>query len=95
MCPLMKKALAEAVGSCVLVLAILSSKGSAIFVPVSLLGLVYVCGSISGSHFNPAISFASAFRFATTLSVADVLVYVAAQFAGAHVALNIYDHFVK
>jgi len=50
-------ALYEAIGTAILVFAIIVSTGNAYAVTLSLLIAIVMCGPITGAHFNPAVTF--------------------------------------
>lgn len=82
----MRKLLTEFIGTFFLVLAIglTATTGVAnapIIIGLALTVMVYMGGSISGAHYNPAVSVAAAMRGA--LPVRELGGYVAVQIAGA------------
>ena len=102
---LIKKAVAEFIGTLVLVLVacgVASVTGckfpQAGYVATALaFGLVFVAmaysiGNISGCHINPAVSIAM--LISGRMSVKDFFVYIAAQFAGAIAGAGILAYFV-
>jgi aquaporin Z len=87
----MKRYLAEAIGTFVLVLggvgsAVLAGDkigniGVALAFGLSLLAMVYTIGPISGCHINPAVTIGA--YLAGRIAVRDALAYVAAQITGS------------
>jgi glycerol uptake facilitator-like aquaporin len=78
----------EAIGAFFLVLAF-GFTGDALAIGLVLMALVYIGSSVSGAHYNPAVSLA--FFLRRKLSGADFLGYVTSQFIGAFLAaLSIY-----
>ena len=88
-----KKAIAEFVGTAILVfigcgavMCIGCNDGGSVLLVAVAFGLALLCGaytvgSISGGHFNPAVSFAM--LICGKMNVKDFFVYLAAQFLGA------------
>lgn len=84
-----KKALAECVGTMVLVVigcgvamsGSVSTTGIALAFGVALIAMAYSIGNISGCHINPAVSLGM--FVAHRMSLKDFLVYVGAQIVGA------------
>jgi aquaporin Z len=95
--PILSRLIAEAFGTLVLVAAILGSAlftsgdgrdlGIALAAGLAVVVSVYAVGSISGGHFNPAVTLGVA--AAGRLPWRDVLPYIAAQLVGAIVASSI------
>ena len=93
-----KKYVAEAIGTCVLVMfgcgtaMITGCMGAgylttAFAFGLSIVAMAYSIGNISGCHINPAVSFAMLVR--GKLSLNDFIGYVCAQFAGAFVGTGL------
>lgn len=93
-----KKYVAEAIGTCVLVMfgcgtaMITGCLGAgylttAFAFGLSIVAMAYSIGNISGCHINPAVSFAMLVR--GKLSLNDFIGYVCAQFAGAFVGTGL------
>ena len=88
----LNKYLAELLGAFVLIgvgsMAILSSGGSIVAIAfgfgVALLIALYMFGSVSGGHYNPAVTLAQLIR--GEISAADAGGYIVAQLAGAVLA---------
>src|SRR6185369_2642556 len=85
---LMKKYVAEFIGTFFLVLAIgmaVISPGAGELAPIAigtaLMVMVYACGHTSGAHFNPAVTLAAWIR--GRCPVSDVPGYIVAQIFGA------------
>ena len=66
-------------------LSVILRVGEPIPIVVGLLAAIYFGGSISGGHFNPAVSFMMFLK--NSLSATDLPVYVLAQLAGGAAAL--------
>jgi aquaporin Z len=93
---LLKAVLAEFLGTffffSIILNAIANASLGPIAVAVGLLAAVYFGGSISGGHFNPAVS---VMMFAKGNITADVLIlYILAQIIAGLVALSINTYFV-
>jgi glycerol uptake facilitator-like aquaporin len=69
-------------------LYVIVATGNAIAIGAALAIATMVGGSISGGHFNPAVSIMMA--IAGKLSKAELLPYILAQVAGGLVALELY-----
>ena len=88
----LNKYLAELLGTFVLVgvgsMAILSSDGNVVAISfgfgLALLAAIYMFGSVSGGHVNPAVTLAMMLR--GQISGADLVGYIVAQLAGALLA---------
>lgn len=74
-----------------LFLSVIIATGSPVMIALTLLAVILLGGSISGGHFNPAVS---VMMWANgTLSLQDMVMYAAAQVAGGLVALGAYKSF--
>ena len=82
----MNKYLVEFLGTMFLMFVILSI-GEALPIGLALTIAIYLGGTISGGHFNPAVSVAMA--FGNKISMNELLPYVGAQVVGALVALQL------
>ncbi|WNY27832.1 Aquaporin Z 2 [Methanimicrococcus stummii] len=92
-----KKYLAEAIGTMVLVLfgcgsaavagSVLGTFGIAMAFGLSIVAMAYVIGNISGCHVNPAVSIAMLID--KRLSPKDFIGYVAAQTVGAIIGISL------
>lgn len=88
---LVKKAIAEAFGTCVLVfvacgVAVFSNVnfvGTALAFGLVIFAMAYSIGNISGCHINPAVSLAMLLR--KEISLKEFLVYVCSQVVGAFI----------
>ena len=88
----LNKYLAELLGTFVLIavgsMAILSAGGNVVAIALgfglALLAAIYMFGSVSGAHVNPAITFAKMLR--GEISGTDLVGYIVAQLAGALLA---------
>lgn len=81
------KYLAEFVGTYFLVLTVgccvlTGSLGAAIAIGSVLMVMIYALGSVSGAHFNPAVTLAILLSARRLLEVTDALAYVIAQLLG-------------
>ncbi len=75
-----------------LFLSVIIATGSPVLIALSFLAVILLGGSISGGHFNPAVS---VMMWANgTLSMMDMAMYAAAQVAGGLAALGIYKTFL-
>ena len=100
---LIKKAIAECIGTAVLVLVAcgvaVASAGSSWWVATSfafglvIVAMAYSIGNISGCHINPAVSLAMFLN--KKLSLKEFLVYVGAQVVGAFVGALLLAAFVR
>jgi len=108
--PLSRRLLGEALGTCLLIVAVIGSGimatrlspddvglqllENAAATAGALIGLILVFGSVSGAHFNPAVTLVD--RLFGSISTRDALWYVAAQtgggIAGAWVANAMFEH---
>ena len=82
----MNKYLVEFLGTMFLMFVILSI-GEALPIGLALTIAIYLGGTISGGHFNPAVSVAMA--IGNKISMNELLPYVGAQVVGALVALQL------
>jgi glycerol uptake facilitator-like aquaporin len=83
--------IAEFLGTFLLVLAVFASGGNALAIGAALALIVAMIGKISGAHVNPAIS--TAMYMKGSLSLNELLAYVAVQVAGAVSSLYTYRVF--
>ncbi len=91
---------AEALGTAVLVSAILAVSRSAIGVPyfvalgvgLTMAMLVFMVGKASGAHVNPAVTLG--LWSARRIDTAKALIYIGAQFLGAVGAYSLYNYLV-
>lgn len=79
----MHKLLMEFIGTFFIVLSI-GLSGDAMAVGLTLVALTYMGASISGAHYNPAVSLG--FFISSKLTVSDLLKYILAQLLGAFTA---------
>jgi aquaporin Z len=75
-----------------LILAILITAGNPVMIGAALAGLVAIGGSLSGAHFNPAVSVMALVK--GDLSQSDFLGYILAQILGGLFALEIFKRFL-
>ena len=82
----------EFLGTMALILVILITGGNPVIIGAALAGLVAVAGSLSGAHFNPAVSIMALVK--GDLSQNDLMGYILAQILGALFALEIFKRFL-
>ncbi len=75
-----------------LFLSVILASGSPVLIALSFLAVILLGGSISGGHFNPAVSVMMWANGA--LSLVDLGLYAASQVAGGLVALGVYKAFL-
>ena len=80
--------LVEFIGTVAFVLVILLTNGNAVAIGLMLLLLIALFGSLSGGHFNPAVSFATYLRNGLTLR--NLLAYVSVQLLAGAVAVYLF-----
>lgn len=83
----MKRYIMEGLGTALLTVAV-SFTGNPFAIGLMLAAIVYIGGTISGGHFNPAVSLAVYFR--GLLSAHNLLWYVVSQTIGALIALLLF-----
>jgi glycerol uptake facilitator-like aquaporin len=88
----MIKYLVEFIGT-FMFLSVILSQGQALPIVIALAAAIFFGGSISGGHFNPAVSFM--FHMNNGLPLEDFLFYVVSQLAGGFVALTFFKNFVE
>eukprot|EP00440_Ansanella_granifera_P005755 gb/GFBE01006243.1/.p1 GENE.gb/GFBE01006243.1/~~gb/GFBE01006243.1/.p1 ORF type:complete len:459 (+),score=145.23 gb/GFBE01006243.1/:1-1377(+) len=93
---LAQKLISEATGTFILVLTVGlnvlgDSKAGAFSIAASLLSMIYALGSVSGAHFNPAVSTAILLSGRDQIDVKNFAGYVAAQILGAMMACCVYQ----
>lgn len=88
---MMIKYLVEFLGTFVF-LSVILSQGQALPIVITLAAVIFFGGSISGGHFNPAVSFMMHMK--NTLPLEDFLFYVVSQMAGGAAALVFFNNFV-
>ncbi|ARF09398.1 hypothetical protein Indivirus_1_21 [Indivirus ILV1] len=76
---------AEFIGTAVFLTIILKSGGDKYVVALGLLAAILLMGSVSGGHFNPAVSFMTFMKDQMTSQ--DLAGYIIAQLLGAVVAI--------
>lgn len=79
----MRKLVAEFIGTFFLTAAA-AGTGNPVAIGLMIASMVYICGHISGAHFNPAVSLA--FFLRKKLSAKDLISYWIVQFIAASVA---------
>ena len=80
--------LAEFLGTFALVTSIFVSGGNALVIGGTLALIVFALGSISGANVNPAVSLAAFMN--GSMTVGELVVYIAVQMAGGGLAAVIY-----
>jgi aquaporin Z len=80
--------LAEFLGTFALVTSIFVSGGNALVIGGTLALIVFALGSISGANVNPAVSLAAFMN--GSMTVGELIVYIAVQMAGGGLAAVIY-----
>ncbi len=88
----MIKYLVEFIGT-FMFLSVILSQGQALPIVIALAAAIFFGGSISGGHFNPAVSFMM--HVNNTLPLEDFLFYVVSQLAGGFLALMFFKNFVQ
>lgn len=86
------KLLVEFLGTA-LFLSIIEGQGQPIPIAIGLLAAIYFGGSISGGHFNPAVSVMKFFQ--GDLSYSNLIGYVAVQVLGGLAALAYFRRFMN
>ncbi len=88
-----KKYFTEFLGMFFLITAIANASGNLAVIAVGLMlsAMVYIGSSVSGAHFNPAVSFAKMLR--GQLSAIETLCYVASQVLGAVCGVIVFGWF--
>jgi aquaporin Z len=75
-----------------LFLSVILATGSPVLIAIALLAVILMGGSISGGHFNPAVS---VMMWANgKISLPDMGIYAAAQVAGGLAAFGLYKAFL-
>ena len=72
-------------------LSVILREGQAIPIAIALASVIYFGGSISGGHFNPAVSVMAYLN--NSLSVTDLPFYIIVQLAGGVAALMFYKNY--
>ncbi len=80
--------LAEFLGTFALVTSIFVSGGNALVIGGTLALIVFALGSISGANVNPAVSLAAFMN--GSMTVGELIVYIAVQMAGGGLAAVVY-----
>ena len=73
-------------------LSVILKTGKAIPIAVALATVIFWGGSISGGHFNPAVTFVQAVRGAGGMDAMTALQYVIMQLIGGYGALHFYNN---
>jgi len=88
--------LAELLGTFFFFSIILSAVADSSFGPIAiavgLLASIYLCGKISGGHFNPGVSIMMFFK--GNLSFIAMVAYISAQIIGALMALLVNSYLI-
>ena len=86
-------AIAEFIGMFVLAGATVLSKGSPLYITITLIGVVLMLGSLSGAHVNPVVTLGA---WATRkISSLRAVAYLSAQVIGAMLALVVMGWFIS
>lgn len=80
--------LAEFLGTFALVTSIFVSGGNALVIGGTLALIVFALGNISGANVNPAVSLAAFMN--GSMTVGELVVYIAVQMAGGGLAAVVY-----
>jgi aquaporin Z len=80
------QALIELIGTFIFLSVILSTKGDAIAIGIALATAIFFGGSVSGGHFNPAVTFMQ--TIGGKMDYITAFVYVLVQLIGAAAALG-------
>lgn len=84
---LIENYLAEFIGTIIFLTVILKSQGDKYVIVLGLLAAILFMGSVSGGHFNPAVSI---MKYAQKEMMAkDLIGYIVAQILGGLVAIKI------
>ena len=76
-----------------LFLSVILSTGNPISIAIALLAMIYFGGSISGGHFNPAVT--GMFFIKGDISLTDTIMYNISQLLGGICAYLFYEKVVK
>ncbi len=74
-------------------LSVIIATGNPMAIVITLLAMIYFGGSISGGHFNPAVT--SMFLTKGDISIIDAIVYISAQILGGICAYFFYSRIAK
>lgn len=91
--PITKALIAELIGTFLLTTAVIAGQGQPIIIMFAIVGIVLFFGTISGAHFNPAITFAA--WVTKRISGLRTLGYVVTQFVGAGLAFALLNTYVN
>lgn len=91
--PIVKVLIAELVGTFLFATAVIAGQGQPIIILFALAGIMFLFASISGGHFNPAISFAA--WLTRRITGLRALAYIVAQFIGAGLAFALLNAYVN
>ena len=80
----------EGTGTFLLLTSILFT-GHWLIIGLTLAGIIYITGNLSGGHMNPAVSLAMYFKGA--MNGYELVAYSLSQFVGAMVGLLVFKHF--
>lgn len=83
------QAFVEFIGTFLFLFVILQ-QSEPIAIAVALLAVIYAFGSISGGHFNPAVTVMMGMH--NKIELADAIVYIVAQVLGGMCAFLLYKH---
>jgi aquaporin Z len=91
--PIVKVLIAELVGTFLFASAVIAGQGQPIIILFALAGIMFLFASISGGHFNPAITFAA--WLTKRITGLRALAYIVAQFVGAGLAFALLNAYVN
>ncbi len=83
--------ISELLGTFALVMSIFVSGGSAIVIGLTLAAIIFLIGSISGGHVNPAVS--TAMFYSGSMTGKEYAAYMVMQVLGALAAALVYKGF--
>lgn len=88
----MMKYVVEFIGTFIF-LSVILSHPEPISIAIALAAVILFGASVSGAHYNPAVSVMMAIN--GTMPMPEMLGYIAAQVAGAALALLVYNNHIK
>lgn len=85
--------IAEFIGTFLLTIAFMGTKGDPLYLGFALTGIVLIIGTISGSHVNPAVTFGA--WVTRKITTYRALGYIVAQVLGATLAFTVLNIFIQ